>query len=67
MRMFHHSGLDALAPLGIEAIDMPLKPEKIWTLIQAARQGSLEKQDVNPPEIFELDEGTQKGGEPDFV
>ncbi len=28
--------LDALAPLGITTIDMPLKPEKIWALIQAA-------------------------------
>jgi aerobic carbon-monoxide dehydrogenase large subunit len=59
--------LDALAPLGIEAVDMPLKPEKIWTLIRAARQGRLEKADVNPPQIFETDEGTQKGGVPDFV
>ena len=59
--------LDALAPLGIGAVDMPLKPEKIWTLIQAARQGRLEKADVNPPQIFETDEGTQKGGVPDFV
>jgi carbon-monoxide dehydrogenase large subunit len=59
--------LDALAPLGIEAVDMPLKPEKIWTLVQAARQGRLEKADVNLPRIFETDEGTQKGGVPDFV
>jgi len=59
--------LDALAPLGIEAVDMPLKPEKIWSLVQAARQGRLEKVDVNPPQIFETDEGTQKGGVPDFV
>jgi aerobic carbon-monoxide dehydrogenase large subunit len=59
--------LDALAPLGIEAVDMPLKPEKIWSLIQAARQGRLEKADVNPPQIFETDEGMQKGGVPDFV
>jgi carbon-monoxide dehydrogenase large subunit len=59
--------LDALAPLGIQAIDMPLKPEKIWALVQAARQGRLEQSDVNPPQIFETDEGTQKGGVPDFV
>ena len=25
--------LDALAPLGIDAIDMPLKPEKVWAVI----------------------------------
>jgi carbon-monoxide dehydrogenase large subunit len=59
--------LDALAPLGIEAIDMPLRPEKIWTLIKKARQGRLEKVDVNPPKFFESDEGTQEGGVPDFV
>lgn len=59
--------LDALAPLGIESVDMPLKPEKIWTLIQAAHQGRLEKVNVNPPQIFETDEGAQKGGVPDFV
>ena len=59
--------LDALAPLGVEAVDMPLKPEKIWTLVQAARQGRLEKEDVNPPQIFETDDGAQKGGVPDFV
>jgi aerobic carbon-monoxide dehydrogenase large subunit len=28
--------LDALAPLGITSIDMPLRPEKIWSLVQAA-------------------------------
>ncbi|MGH2493450.1 MAG: xanthine dehydrogenase family protein molybdopterin-binding subunit, partial [Ktedonobacteraceae bacterium] len=28
--------LDALAPLGITTVDMPLRPEKIWALIQAA-------------------------------
>jgi hypothetical protein len=46
---------------------MPLKPEKILSLIKAARQGRLEKADVNPPQIFETDEGMQKGGVPDFV
>ncbi|HEV7236091.1 MAG TPA: molybdopterin cofactor-binding domain-containing protein, partial [Ktedonobacteraceae bacterium] len=32
--------LDALAPLGIKTIDMPLRPEKIWVLMQAAQQGN---------------------------
>ncbi len=32
--------LDALSPLGIKTVDMPLLPEKIWSLIQAAREGS---------------------------
>ena len=30
---------DALAPLGIEHIDMPLRPEKIWRAIERARGG----------------------------
>ncbi|MBV9617193.1 MAG: molybdopterin-dependent oxidoreductase, partial [Ktedonobacteraceae bacterium] len=30
--------LDALAPSGIKAIDMPLKPGKIWSLLQSAQQ-----------------------------
>ncbi len=30
--------LDALSPLAIKAIDMPLTPEKIWALVQAARE-----------------------------
>ena len=32
-----HAVLDALAPLGIEAIDMPVTPMKVWTAIRAAR------------------------------
>ncbi len=32
--------LDALSPLAIKAIDMPLRPEKIWALVQAARSGT---------------------------
>ncbi len=35
--------LDALAPLGIKTVDMPLTPEKIWALVQHARQGTLEQ------------------------
>ncbi len=30
---------DALAPLGIKSIDMPLTPERVWRAIQAARSG----------------------------
>ncbi len=37
--------LDALAPYGIKTIDMPLKPEKIWSLLQAAKQGTLIQSD----------------------
>lgn len=31
-----NAALDALAPLGITSLDMPLTPEKIWSLIQQA-------------------------------
>jgi carbon-monoxide dehydrogenase large subunit len=32
--------LDALAPLGIKEIDMPLTPEKIWRTLQTARSST---------------------------
>ena len=32
--------LDALAPLGVKHLDMPLTPEKIWNAIQAANGGN---------------------------
>ncbi len=44
--------LDALAPLGIEMMDMPLRPEKIWASVQAARQGTLKRVDPTPPAFF---------------
>jgi carbon-monoxide dehydrogenase large subunit len=31
--------LDALAPLGIDEIDMPATPERVWRAIQGARRG----------------------------
>ena len=45
--------LDALSPLGIKTIDMPLRPEKIWALVQAAQQGTLAQPDsvVFPSQI----------------
>jgi aerobic carbon-monoxide dehydrogenase large subunit len=32
--------LDALAPLGVAHIDMPATPARVWTAINAAKQGS---------------------------
>ena len=58
--------LDALAPLGIKAIDMPLKPEKIWSLIQAARAGTLEQPDPVAPAIFETTGKASQGDTPSF-
>jgi aerobic carbon-monoxide dehydrogenase large subunit len=34
-----HAILDALAPLGIEHIDMPATPERIWRAIRGVRSG----------------------------
>ncbi len=59
--------LDALASLGIKTIDMPLKPEKIWSLIQAARGGKLSQPDPTPPPIFSANQGTQQEERPDFA
>ncbi len=58
--------LDALAPLGIKTIDMPLRPEKVWALIQAARQGTLKQVDPTTPPVFDADAQSQAGGVPDF-
>jgi aerobic carbon-monoxide dehydrogenase large subunit len=44
--------LDALSPLGIKAIDMPLRPEKIWQMVQAARTGTLEQPEPTLPEFL---------------
>ena len=46
--------LDALTPYGIKAIDMPLKPEKIWSLLQAAKRGTLTPSDPPSLPIFPL-------------
>lgn len=35
--------LDALSPLGIESIDMPLKPETVWQAIQTAQMKTQEQ------------------------
>ena len=44
--------LDALAPLGITSIDMPLTPQKVWTLVHAARDGRLVQPGFTLPAIF---------------
>jgi carbon-monoxide dehydrogenase large subunit len=31
--------MDALAPLGIRHLDMPLTPERVWRAMRAARDG----------------------------
>ena len=32
-----HAALDALAPLGVTALDMPLTPERVWRAVREAR------------------------------
>ncbi|HJS59183.1 MAG TPA: molybdopterin cofactor-binding domain-containing protein [Vicinamibacteria bacterium] len=34
----YNAVLDALAPLGVERLDMPLTPERVWRAIQAAKR-----------------------------
>ncbi|MBA2391428.1 MAG: xanthine dehydrogenase family protein molybdopterin-binding subunit [Ktedonobacteraceae bacterium] len=44
-----NAALDALAPLGIKALDMPLKPEKIWMAMQTAHADTLmESESLEP-------------------
>ena len=33
----YNAVIDALAPLGVEAVNMPLTPERVWRSIQAAQ------------------------------
>jgi len=44
--------LDALAPLGITSIDMPLTPEKVWTLVRAVPEGKPEQSNFTLPPVF---------------
>jgi len=61
--------LDALSPLGIKEIDMPLKPEKVWALIQAAQTGTLKQEEPTPPSVFvDANKVQGTGGEtPEFA
>jgi carbon-monoxide dehydrogenase large subunit len=35
--------VDALSPLGVTHVDLPLKREKIWQVMRKARNGSARK------------------------
>ena len=59
--------LDALAPLGIHTIDMPLKPEKVWAKIEAARNGTLQESVPAQPAIFNTMRDTHGEGTSVFV
>jgi hypothetical protein len=38
--------LDALAPLGVEHIDMPVTPARVWTAINAEKRGNYDREIV---------------------
>jgi carbon-monoxide dehydrogenase large subunit len=59
--------LDALAPLGIPALDMPLTPERIWTQMEAARRGTLKSSDPIPPPVFGAAQGAAQQDAPAFA
>ncbi len=54
--------LDALSTRGITSIDMPLKPEKVWALLQAAAAGTLQQSEPTPPPVFEDANKVQETG-----
>jgi carbon-monoxide dehydrogenase large subunit len=43
-----NSVIDALTPLGVTHIDMPVAPERVWRAIQAARGGNPSHDGSNP-------------------
>src|SRR6266516_517446 len=54
--------LDALSPLGVQTIDMPLRSEKVWAKIKAARSGTLHESEPALPAIFSTLKDAQDGG-----
>lgn len=62
-----NAAIDALAPLGIRHLDMPLKPEKIWASIASARSGNLPAAEPAPPAIFNTRQANQEGGTSTFA
>jgi carbon-monoxide dehydrogenase large subunit len=62
-----NAALDALAPLGIRVLDMPLKPEKIWAKIAAIRAGNPPEVDPDVPAIFNTLQANQEGGTSTFA
>ncbi len=59
--------LDALAPLGIRTLDMPLRPEKIWAKIAAAYSRNSPEADLLPPAFFSTFKANQEGGTSTFA
>jgi carbon-monoxide dehydrogenase large subunit len=59
--------INALAHLGVKALDMPLIPEKIWQAVQAARAGTLDHSDPVIPAFLAGDEGGADKESGDYV
>lgn len=57
-----NAALDALAPLGIRSLDMPLRPETLWAKIAAARAGDQPEAEPVLPAIFTANNASQEGG-----
>jgi carbon-monoxide dehydrogenase large subunit len=62
-----NAALDALAPLGIRTLDMPLKPERIWEKITDAHAGNTPEADPLPPALFGTFKANQEGGTSTFA
>ena len=62
-----NAALDALTPLGIRTLDMPLKPENIWMKIVTAHAGKLPEADPLPPALFRTFKANQEGGTSTFA
>jgi carbon-monoxide dehydrogenase large subunit len=45
--------IDALSPLGVRHLDLPLSPERVWRAIRAASTGTLPSLWREPPGVFE--------------
>jgi carbon-monoxide dehydrogenase large subunit len=44
--------VDALAPLGVRHVDMPLTPDRVWRTIRDAEAGTLPDPWSEPPAVF---------------
>ncbi len=47
-----NAALDALAPLGVTELDMPLRPERLWQAISAARSGTTRPERIPNVALF---------------
>ncbi|HKA78498.1 MAG TPA: hypothetical protein VKD43_00640, partial [Xanthobacteraceae bacterium] len=56
--------VDALSELGIEHMDMPATPQRVWNAICAARGGSRERPDTNRRKVATVKPGNAKKPSP---